>query len=49
METVPRLYKRFAAGPTIAAASICSSMSRSEPRDIVTKSGLMLGIGETID
>ena len=47
IETVPRLYRRFVWERVMSVRWRCSLMRSNSGRNIPTKSGLMLGLGET--
>ena len=47
LETVPRLYKRVRPGAVYERSLTVLDAARRERTDIVTKAGLMLGLGET--
>jgi lipoic acid synthetase len=49
LETVPRLYKRVRAGAGYERSLAVLARAGSVRPDLVTKSGLMLGLGETED
>jgi lipoyl synthase len=49
IETVPRLYKRVRPGSKYDRSLNILRMANEIDRDIPTKSGLMLGVGETFD
>jgi len=49
LETVPRLYKRARAGAGYERSLAVLDRARSHRADLLTKSGLMLGLGETPD
>jgi lipoic acid synthetase len=49
LETVPRLYKRVRAGAGYERSLAVLDRARSHRADLLTKSGLMLGLGETTD
>jgi lipoic acid synthetase len=48
-ETVPRLYKRARAGAQYERSLAVLRAAKAQRRALLTKTGLMLGIGETID
>jgi lipoic acid synthetase len=48
-ETVPRLYKRARAGAHYERSLAVLGAAKSDRPTLLTKTGLMLGIGETID
>jgi lipoic acid synthetase len=47
VETVPRLYKRARAGARFERSLELLRRAKRGPRSVLTKSGLMLGLGET--
>jgi lipoic acid synthetase len=47
METVPRLYKQVRPGAVYERSLCVLQMAKEFRRDVLTKSGLMLGLGET--
>lgn len=49
VETVPRLYKRVRPGSKYDRSLKVLAMAKEITRDVPTKSGLMLGVGETFD
>jgi len=49
LETVPRLYKRARAGAGYERSLGVLERARAHRADLLTKSGLMLGLGETTD
>jgi lipoic acid synthetase len=48
LETVPRLYRTVRPGSRYARSLALFARARQHPTDPVTKSGLMLGLGETL-
>ncbi len=48
METVPRLYKKVRPGAVYQRSLAVLKAAKEIRRDILTKSGLMLGVGETL-
>jgi len=49
METVPRLYKKVRPGSVYQRSLDVLKAAKSIRSDVLTKSGLMLGVGETLD
>lgn len=49
IETVPRLYRRARPGAIYEGSLDLIGRFKAQHRDVLTKSGLMLGLGETID
>lgn len=49
VETVPRLYKRVRPGSKYDRSLKVLAMAKEITKDVPTKSGLMLGVGETFD
>lgn len=49
IETVPRLYKRVRPGSKYDRSLKVLAMAKEITKDVPTKSGLMLGVGETFD
>jgi lipoic acid synthetase len=49
IETVPRLYKRVRPGALYERSLAVLEAAREARADILTKAGLMLGLGETVD
>lgn len=49
IETVPRLYRRARPGAVYTGSLDLIRRFKSRHKDIMTKSGLMLGLGETMD
>jgi lipoic acid synthetase len=49
VETVPRLYRRVRPGARYGRSLALLEAARGSRRDLVTKAGLMLGLGETQD
>ena len=49
VETVPRLYPRARRGSDFSARAVCSRTPRAWTPTCVTKSGLMVGLGESMD
>ncbi|MBI3059387.1 MAG: lipoyl synthase, partial [Deltaproteobacteria bacterium] len=49
VETVPRLYKRVRPGSVYERSLAVLKAAKGIRKDILTKSGLMLGVGETLE
>ena len=49
VETVPRLYKKVRPGSVYQRSLDVLKAAKSIRADVITKSGLMLGVGETMD
>ena len=49
IETIPRLYRRARPGAIYAGSLDLIRRFKAQHQDVLTKSGLMLGLGETID
>jgi lipoic acid synthetase len=49
METVPRLYKKVRPGAVYQRSLDILKAAKEMRRDVLTKSGLMLGVGETFE
>jgi len=49
LETVPRLYKQVRPGSDYAHSMMLLKLFKLQHPDVITKSGIMLGLGETFD
>lgn len=49
LESIPRLYEKIRPGANYQASLELISKFKQQNKDIATKSGLMLGLGETLD
>jgi lipoic acid synthetase len=49
LETVPRLYTQVRPGSDYAHSMMLLKLFKAQHPDVITKSGIMLGLGETLD